>query len=247
MRPKSAAALVRKWESREWYGRPSSASGGAAPPSEHLNLRLRRGLSWLARGDQEYERGDSDAAFVFYWIAFNAMYGQLGASSVDGTYERDKQRDYFKNVVAFADSASEVYRTIWSVLREPIVRMLENRYVFDPYWRHHNNPAKDGDWKQGFDRARERAADAIRKAKTEEVLRELFDRLYTLRNQLLHGGATWSGSVNREQVETGAKIMSSLVSDFIDVMIEHPDAGWGVPRYPVVRESGPLSGWEGAG
>ena len=29
------------------------------------------------------------------------------------------------------------------------------------------------------------------------------DRLYTLRNQMLHGGATWNSNVNRDQVTNG--------------------------------------------
>ena len=82
--------------------------------------------------------------------------------------------------------------------------------------------------------------------KAKKVLCNLFDRLYTLRNQLLHGGATWNSSMNRDQVESGGRIMSCLVPHFIDVMIEHPDAGWGTPRYPPVREEGPLSGFPGA-
>ena len=156
-------------------------------------------------------------------------------------------RNYFDRIVAFADAESVVYDTIWSGLRHVIERMLENRYVYEAYWRHRNNPAKDRDWEQRFDRARERATEAIRRTRTKDVLCELFFRLNTLRNQLLHGGATWNSSVNRNQVESGARILSCLVPHFIDVMIEHPDADWGAPRYPVVRERGPLSGWTGVG
>ena len=65
---------------------------------------------------------------------------------------------------------------------------------------------------------------------------ELFTRLYTVRNQLLHGCATWNSSVNRSQVETGAAIMAALMPRFIDVMIENPDFDWGTPRYPVVND-----------
>ena len=43
------------------------------------------------------------------------------------------------------------------------------------------------------------------------VLELIFDRLYVLQNQILHGGATWSGSVNRDQVRDGAAIMGFLV------------------------------------
>ena len=71
-----------------------------------MNLRLRRALSWLGRAEKEYTVEDFDAAFIFYWIAFNAMYGQLGTSSVDEAYEKDRRRNYFDRIVAFADAES---------------------------------------------------------------------------------------------------------------------------------------------
>ena len=88
------ATLDAKWKSRPWHHRPSGASGEPHPRND-LNLRLRRVLSWLGRAEKDYKAGDCDAAFIFYWIAFNAMYGQLGTSSVDDIYERDRRRDYF--------------------------------------------------------------------------------------------------------------------------------------------------------
>ena len=62
----------------------------------------------------------------------------------------------------------------------------------------------------------------------------LFDRLYVLRNQLVHGGATWNSSVNREQVKDGANILSFLVPIFVDLMMDNPQTDWGAPYYPVV-------------
>ena len=137
-----------------------------------------------------------------------------------------------------------IYDTIWADLLNPIRAMLENQFVFEPYWGYRNGAMKHKDWKKKLEEARGDAEKAIKDVRTEAVLRELFHRLYTLRNQLLHGGATWNSSVNRHQVEPGAQIMSFLVPHFIHVMIEHADAGWGAPRYPVVRESGPQSGWK---
>ena len=116
-----------------------------------------------------------------------------------------------------------------------VEELLDNQYVFEPFWKHLSH------WKQLFRNAKEK-----RDKKTEFTLKQLFDRLYVLRNQLLHGSATWNGSVNRPQVTPGAKIMATLVPHFIDVMIRHPD-GWGAPRYPVVEETGPRSGWTGSG
>ena len=67
------------------------------------------------------------------------------------------------------------------------------------------------------------------------ILTCLFDRLYVLRNQLVHGGATWNSSVNRQQVGDGARIMAFLVPLFIDIMMDHPQSDWGAPYYPVVE------------
>ena len=69
---------------------------------------------------------------------------------------------------------------------------------------------------------------------TWRILSLLFDRLYVLRNQILHGGATWSSSVNRPQVRDGAAIMGFLLPAFVKVMMDHPGEPWGANYYPVV-------------
>jgi hypothetical protein len=66
------------------------------------------------------------------------------------------------------------------------------------------------------------------------VLSTIFDRLYVLRNQLVHGGATWNGSVNRDQVRDGAALLKWLLPTFIDIMMDNATRDWGKPFYPVV-------------
>ena len=66
------------------------------------------------------------------------------------------------------------------------------------------------------------------------VIAIVFDRLYVLRNQLIHGGSTWGSSVNRNQVRDGAAIMGRLVPAVIWIMMCNGDQIWGEPRYPVV-------------
>jgi hypothetical protein len=55
-----------------------------------------------------------------------------------------------------------------------------------------------------------------------------------LRNQLVHGGATWNSRVNRDQVRDGAAVIGWLLPVFIDIMMDNPDCEWGRPFYPVV-------------
>ena len=235
-----ATHLRTKWENAAWYSPPP---GDSSNQHDSLNLRLSRALSWLKRAEQEYKVEDFDAAFIFYWIAFNAIYGQSETSSEQKEWEM--WTDYLGKIVVFGDSENVIDNTLWRVLRAKIERILENRYVYWRYWKHRHNPGGDLGWELDFENKLQLAKQAINERRTEDVLPELFDRLYTLRNQLLHGGAKWESSVNRAQVDTGARIMSALVPHFIDLMIEHPDAGWGAPRYPPVREKGPLSGFLG--
>lgn len=219
-----AATLRQQWENSTYY-RPSPDRSNA------LNLRLRRSLSWVGRAEQESD--DCDAAFVFYWIAFNAAYGRPGGSpSGNQDTERRLRQDYFQKIVA-CDSDT-VYGAIWPDLVPRITMLMNNKYVFEPFWKHHNEEPGHQDWEQKYKASKKRVKRALGNKETTLILEELFASLYTLRNQLLHGGATWRGSVNRDQVRTGAAIMAVLVPCLIAVMIEHPEADWGVPRYPPV-------------
>ena len=160
MRPKSAATLDAKWKSCPWYRKPSGAPGERRHLQDDLNLRLRRALSWLERAEKEYGiEEDLDAAFIFSWMAFNAVYEQFGTSSVYRDKKEDeKRREYVGRIVAIQNSKSEINSIVWSVLRDEIQKMLENRFVYAPYWSHRNNPAKARNWKQRFNRDRKRAA-----------------------------------------------------------------------------------------
>ena len=76
---------------------------------------------------------------------------------------------------------------------------------------------------------------ALGQTVTNRALVVVFDRLYVLRNQLVHGGATWNSSVNRHQVRDGADIMGRLVPAVIHIMMEDYNKLWGDPCYPVVE------------
>ena len=241
MSAKSAKELEAQWTSAHWFRSSNELTHADQAP----NLRLRRALSWLDRAEQEYRRRDdedADAAFIFYWIAFNSAYGQLGSPWSDTEKESESFRRYLEKIIDCDYQA--IKEAIFPELVRQIRTFVNNKYVYQPFWTHHNREqGHHQDWERGYRSNTEAVLQALSQGRPT-VLRELFYRLYTLRNQLLHGGATWKSSVNRHQIEAGAKIMSSLVPRFIEVMIEHPN-DWGPPRYPVVQERGPQSGWTG--
>lgn len=200
------------------------------PPE--LGLRVHRSLSWLNRA--ELAGDDHDAAFVFYWIAFNAAYArELGEAQ---TYdERSALRAYFQTLTRL-DREGLIYDAIWETFSQSIRLLLRNRYVFQPFWKHHNGIAGHEDWEYRFEASKRRIGRALGRKETETILAMLFDRLYVLRNQLVHGGATWNSKINRDQVRDGANIMALLVPLFVDLMMDNPEVEWGPPHYPVVDD-----------
>lgn len=61
----------------------------------------------------------------------------------------------------------------------------------------------------------------------------MFVRQYTLRNQLMHGGADWNNSVNRAQVRDGRALLARVLPVMLGVMMDHPARCEGRPFYPV--------------
>ena len=204
---------------------------------DNLTLRLRRSISWLGRAERElfeHRPPDPDAAFVFYWIAFNATYAEDNAHP-DGTTEREKFNAYFGNVVKLDDQGL-MYNAIWDRFSDEVRSFMDNRFVYEPFWKHYNGIDGHADWKDRFEREKRRFHRAVGRMDTVAVLRATFDRMYVLRNQIVHGGATHRGSVNRRQVQDGARIMAFLSPLFVDLMMDNPDLEWGKPYYPVVPE-----------
>lgn len=205
----SFSTLESKWKSNfEWQER------------NPFNDRMRRAASWLTRAEQE--PNDPDAAFIFYWIAFNAMYA-VPRQGIDDS-ERDAFENYFTKIAPL-DNGGIVYNAIWMKFNGPIKAFLKNKFVFQPFWDNSSN------WEQRFHDQQHDIEQELLSRKTRAILVRMFGCLYVLRNQLLHGGATWQGPVNREQVEDGAAIMAFLVTHFINLMLDNPNIDWGQPRY----------------
>ena len=91
------------------------------------------------------------------------------------------------------------------------------------------------DWEDKFRASSRSFAQAFQDGDSVRVLSFVFDRLYVLRNQLVHGGSTWNSGVNRAQVRDGAAILAFLMPVFVDLMMENPHEDWGRPFYPVVE------------
>jgi hypothetical protein len=90
-------------------------------------------------------------------------------------------------------------------------------------------------WKRNFQNANRSAKRALSAQQTGTVLGIVLSRIYTLRNQLVHGGATWGSGMNREQMRDCLRFMERLVPLVIDVLMDSPHEVWGPVAFPVIE------------
>jgi len=199
---------------------------------ETMGLRVHRAISWIGRA--EAADGDHDAQFIFLWIAFNASYADEEEFQGSSPSARTTFNSFFEKLVDL-DSERTIYDAIWEKFPGPIRLLMGNKFVFNPFWQHHNGIDGFDNWEEQFKRASESFRRHVKAQNTAQILSFVFDRLYVLRNQLVHGGSTWNSSVNREQVRDGASILGFLMPAFIDIMMDNVDQSWGRPFYPVVE------------
>lgn len=195
---------------------------------EALRLRIHRALSWLMRSEQVPD--DPDTRFVLQWIALNAAYArEFGRDET----ERDRAHGFIEMLVKL-DRDQRLHQALFHQFTGPIRTLIDNKFTFEPFWAAMRNHDASNRWEESFAHSKKAALGAVMQGDTVKVLGIVFDRLYVVRNQLVHGGATWNGKVNRAQITDGVAILATLVPLIIGIMMEHPEQDYGDVLYPVV-------------
>jgi hypothetical protein len=201
----------------------------AHPPN--LALRVHRALSWLNRAEQLGE--DRDGHFIFLWIAFNAAY----ATDLDEKYrasERTVFREFLQKLITL-DGRNTIQQLVWEQFSGSIRLLLDNKFIYQDFWNFRNGKLTETVWSRNFAEANKAAGKSLAQRDTAGVLSIVLSRLYTLRNQLMHGGATWNSSVNRHQIRDCGNLLGKLVPLVIEIMMDNVTTLWGDACYPVVE------------
>lgn len=195
-----------------------------------LNLRIHRALSWLQRATVSDH--DPDARFIFLWIAFNAAYAQ----EIPPHLRLSEQASFatFLQKLHQLDTAKQLDHLVWNTFSGPIRVLLDNPYVFASFWDYQRGLIDAYTWRERQAAGQRKAAILLAQGHTPELLALVFQRIYMLRNQLMHGGATWNGKTNRAQVLDCANLLGKIVPAVVEIMMAHPEAVWGEACYPVV-------------
>ena len=192
-----------------------------------LSMRIHRALSWLNKAEQEE---DTDAKFIFLWICFNAVYASDLARDLT---ERGSFLNFLNKLVD-ADKDQKIHGLLFKEFSGLIRVLISNKYIFEPFWRAVREQDQSNLWESQFQRSIQSATKAVMTQETDKVLEVIFDRLYVLRNQLMHGGATWQSDLNRQQVIDGTAILEKLLPIILDLMIDQTEFEIGDILYPVI-------------
>lgn len=200
-----------------------------------FHTRIRRAKSWLDSAKSEracgdLESGHWDIAFVLYWIAFNAAFA-IDVLKYPNT--RDEFSECFRKILPL-DKGRVIYRALRDESHGAAEEMVSNKYLFKKYWDYVNGKPGNHDWEECLKSDLRRFKKAMvrpSEKSTKEAILILFARLYTLRNQIVHGGATWRSEYNRTSLQHGVPIMAVLVPVFIHIIEQHPREKWGTPYY----------------
>lgn len=223
----------------------------------HNADRMWRADSWLRRAERaerDRKRGDGEGLgdagpaceqFMFLWIAFNAAYGyQLVDESASAHCPERKQFTDFLREVVDRDREKIIENILWRKFAGPVRNLVENKYVFSPFWEWVRGSARGKDRESEFYEHKKIAQECLaelNKNNATRLLEIVFLQLYTLRNQAFHGGMTFAEGWGGNQVKNGCHIMAALVPTILDIMradIEKtPDTtAWGKVAYPRIND-----------
>ncbi len=189
-------------------------------------IRLHRAISWLKAAEEQEK--SPDLRLISLWIAMNSLYS-MNEARFEQLPERERFAEFVDRLVAL-DGDERLYNLLWNKFSGPVRLLIENKYVYGPFWDFQRGEARD--WERGFQKSITDANQALSKKNVNYLLRIVLDRLYVLRNQLIHGGATYKSSVNRAQVRDGGNLLMTLLPVIVEIMLEHPMEEWGRIYYP---------------
>mgnify|MGYP006084464369 FL=1 len=193
---------------------------------DSFSIRIHRSLSWLNRSEKETE--DVDAKFIFLWISLNSAYS-IHMDALKNQGDEELRSDFFQTLLK--NGQNEIHEIIYERFSHEVRSILSNEFILTSFWE-----GKD-DWEMKLKNEKREVQDALRdRNETIYILTILFKRLYVLRNQIFHGGSTWQGKLNRQQVKDGANLLSYFLPAILSIMMENSNDNWGVLAYPPTND-----------
>lgn len=218
-----------------WYARigREKASGMS------LSIRIHRACSWLRRAQETarmHPEDSQDEQVILLWIAFNALYGVWDEEENHPARDIQSVRAFLRAILELDDS--HTVETLLQRERALAERLFDNIYLDHYFWRGLNEGEGDDETWQNMPQKGRQYLDAGR---TELALdRLLLFRVYQIRCQLVHGGATHGSKLNRQSIADCGRLLHLVLDSMLNIIIEHSDSlkdSLGPICYPPVSDT----------
>lgn len=200
--------------------------------SEAIDIRLKRARSWFRKATGAAVHHDIDAQFIFLWVAFNALYGTPRYHGNDNP-KGNEINDFTRFLGAVEKRSCGAVEKALRPLEDDVERLMRSPFLDIECWRK---------WDMEGIRDRQKRVSSARNVYAGGFhLDQLFRRIYTLRNQLLHGAATDGGQRNRESLKHAVPILCTAVKVIINLVDEYRTQIHGlepIPFPPSLGEGG---------
>jgi len=211
---------------RLWKPCKERLNGQAA---EHPTaIRFHRACSWLQRAEQT-TKDDLDLALLSQWVSLNALYGQWDHEAHVPLADNTCWRQFVERMLTL-DKANYIVDTL--VENKPLVMSIfEDEFLSRYFWQEPTGKRASQSKKTMYD-----ARTWFIQGSWLLILDRLFERIYLLRCQLVHGASTFNGSLNRTAIRHCSQAMDHLLRAFLQVWINFgSEEDWGVMCYPPLR------------
>jgi hypothetical protein len=197
----------------------------ASISNEDTRTRVHRGISWLKAS--ENESLSDDLRFMCLWTSFNACY----ASLLEEIYkdERGKMWEFLSKLIDH-DKHNSISQCLWDDCFEQAEDIIDNPYLFRDFWQ--TVHGDDTEWEYNFEQSILKAKQCKEQKNILLYCMTVIERIYILRNQLVHGGSTHGGKMNRQQLQQCILIMDQFVPVIMNIIMQNPDIDWGLLMYP---------------
>ena len=194
--------------------------------------RLQRAESWVQRAQAIEDWEDYHGQFIFYWIAFNALFGR------DKIYRKSDKDDlnWFIGRICDLDREEGTIRSQITPLKSKADRLIKDKFLLELYWAEGTTSRV----KRILQEDQDQAHVAWERKKTDRYLEILFSRLQVLRNQIFHGCSTDRRSLNKTSLIPAVELLHALVPAFFAVM-QCQGKGDDWPKIPYPRNDSPLN------
>ena len=201
--------------------------------TQSLTERLQRAESWLTAASALAPSLNQES-FIFLSIALNSLLGRRRYEG-DKAHVREDIDEFMKKVMVMHKNDEEhggtFLRKAVTACRKDGAVLIRDRFLKDAYWR---RSVPSPELQQRLVRESLHATARILEGDYRTFLSLVLNRMVVLRNQLMHGCATYGPrSLGRSSLQCGTRFLKIMVPAFYELASNYGQAvRWDPVPYP---------------